>query len=321
MLFLVFLRFVGQLHILRCFQDLLDSSCRCTGAGVHDEHSGHGQHGVQDDGKIGQECDNDTGLGAAFVDTVGSHQNNQGQTDIQQQVHHWVGDTHADGSAAFAANHLSIDLCKMFLLLFDLGKRLDDADSGDAFPHGAHHHVDALLQVAVHRNTLAGDQPYHQCDERQDRNHHQCQHRLHRHGDADAADEQNRCTDSHSLHHSDDLVDVIGVGGQAGFQRRDGKLVDLPTGQIGYFFKQIVAYRPGGISCDRCCHAVCIDVHQQCQHGTNRHVQSPDQHPFGVFERDDVVQDVRKHPWNQQFDHRSQKLGQNPNAHTGHIRF
>ena len=36
---------------------------------------------------------------------------------------------HADGSAAFAANHLSIDLCKMFLLLFDLGKRLDDADS------------------------------------------------------------------------------------------------------------------------------------------------------------------------------------------------
>ena len=218
-------------QILPGIEHFTDSGSRSASAGIHDKQPGDGKHSVENDGKVAQKSDNHAHLGHACIDPERTDHHHQRQAGIEEQVHHGVGNAHGNSCPGFPAHHFPIDLCKMFFFLFCPGKGFDDPNSGNILPDGPHHGVHALLQIGVHGNAFPGYQPHHQPDKGHNGHHHQCQHRLHTHGHQHTPHQQNRSTHAQPLHHADYLIDVIGVGGQPGFQRRNGESINLAAGQ------------------------------------------------------------------------------------------
>ena len=308
MFFFLYCRFLFGSQVFRCIEYLIDTSCRSTRSGIHDKDTGNRKHSVQNDGKVRQKSNDGTWLCLSCVDTEGTDNNNQSQTNVQKQVHHRVCDTHSHRCFCFATNDITVYLRKMFLFLFCLGKCLNYADTADIFTYSTHHDINSALQIGIHWNTFARYQPDNQCNKRQYRDHGPGQYRFQCHGNGNSTDQQNRRADSQTLHHTNDLVDVVAVGGKSCFQRWNREVVDLRAGKVRNLFEKVMAQCAGSVSCNRCGNAVCKDIADQRCNGAEHHQQTPEQNQPGIFLRNDIVQNIGQNPWNHQLHNGSYNL-------------
>ena len=143
---------------------------------------------------------------------------------------------------------LCVDLVVTAMLVFRFGKRLDDADALRVFTNDADHAVDGSLYLCVERDAFFGDKIDGDENKGKHGDHDEREISVHQKRDRQAADEQDRRAYTHSLHHSDEAVQVIGVGRDAGFQRGDRKSIRLRRGKTERMGEEIVAYLFGKIT-------------------------------------------------------------------------
>ena len=239
--------------------------------GIHGEHPGDGQHGVKDNGEVGQESDNIARARHPRVHTPGAHRHHQHQPHIQQKLHGGAIDGHHGGGLGFAGSHCFVHLCKTLFLILGFGQGLDDANARHVFPNDANQRIHVLLQRFIQRHALLGNEPYNQRHKRQHGHQQGGKGRVQGHGNDNAADKQNGRANADALHHADHAIDIIGIRGHAGDQGRNSEPVDLPGGEMGDFAEQIVADRTGTVPGYRCGHPVGQNIAPPCQQGAKQH--------------------------------------------------
>ena len=137
---------------------------------------------------------------------------------VEDQVDARVGDRHRQPGGHLPVDDAPVDRIEPSALIFHLGEGLDDPDANDVLPYHLHHAVDALLQLGVEGNALAGDGDDDHRQKRQRGEQQPGQHRFQREGDGDAPQQHDRRPDTHALDHIDHAVDVVGVRGHPGDQ-------------------------------------------------------------------------------------------------------
>ena len=155
------------------------------------------------------------------------------------------------------------------------GKSLDDPDALGVLPHHPDHVVHRSLHPGKQRYAVAGDEEDQREHHGHDGQHDGSQRPVHEQGNAHAAHQKDGGAHAHTLHHIDKVMDIIGVGGQAGLQRGDAELVRLGRGQVEGAPEQIVADDSGGIPAHRGGHAVGDHVHGNGQRRAQQHYTAP----------------------------------------------
>ena len=84
----------------------------------HGQNTGDGHHGVEDDGEIGQKRRDGTRAAQATVDTPGTHQNHQHQSQIEGQVHGGLAGRHHHVGLVFIGHDLPVNLFESHLFTF-----------------------------------------------------------------------------------------------------------------------------------------------------------------------------------------------------------
>ena len=87
---------------------------------------------------------------------------------------------------------------------------------------------------------------------------------------------------------------VIGIAGETGFQRGDGKAVNLSAGKKHCFFKEVVAHCLGGIAGDAGGQAVPDDISDQAAAGTQHHCSPPQGNGRELSQWCHIIEDMRK---------------------------
>ena len=302
-------------------QHLGDAGAGGGAPGAHDEDAGDGHHGVEDDGEVAEKGDDVPGGAGAGVDPDGPHHDDQGEAQIQKQVHHGVGEGHGDARLLLPADHLPVDLGEVLPLVLGFGQRLDDPDAGGVLPHHADHVVHPLLELDVQGDAPFGHQVHQHPQKGQGAHQHQGEHGVQGEGDEDAADEQDGGPHPHALHHADHLVDVVGVAGEAGLQGGDGELVDLVAGEVGDLLEQVVADGLGGVLGHPGGHAVGHNVGDQGADGRQHHGPAPQQDELHVPQGHHVVDEVGENPGQHQLHDRADELDGDAQGHPGHEGF
>ena len=154
--------------------------------GVHDEHAVHRHHRVEDDGEVAHKGDDGPRQAYAAVDPVGAGDDDEGEPEVEDQVDARVGDRHRQPGGHLPVDDAPVDRIEPSALIFHLGEGLDDPDANDVLPYHLHHAVDALLQLGVEGNALAGDGDDNHRQKRQRGEQQSGQHRFQREGDGDA---------------------------------------------------------------------------------------------------------------------------------------
>ena len=279
----------------------------------HGQNTGDGHHGVEDDGEIGQKRRDGTRAAQATVDTPGTHQNHQHQSQIEGQVHGGLAGCHHHVGLVFIGHDLPVNLFESHLFTFAAAQSLDDPDTRSIFPHHAHHGIHRLLQVIKKRNGTAGNKKHDGQNDGQHTGEHQCQHRLQGDGDDNPAHNQNGRTNADALHHAHHPVDVVGVGGHAGDQAGNSETVNLPVGQVGDLAEQVVTQPPRGLPGNPSRHPVGNHIAQNGKDGAHQHDHAPFEHQTEILQGHDLVNDVGQnigqeqiHDGTGEFDHQTQ---------------
>jgi hypothetical protein len=108
--------------------------------------------------------------------------------------------------------------------------KVNDRVPGSILLHGADDLVKHLLLAAVHGHAPFGDEIRKQRDEGQKRQKDQSHGGIHGKGDGDAAEKQNGGAHADALNANEEIVDHVGVRGQAGNEAGDRHPVHLPCG-------------------------------------------------------------------------------------------
>ena len=299
---------VARQRVCGRLQDFLDAFGAGHAFGIDHKQARHHEQRVEDDRKVAQKRDDLARLRNAAVDTVGAYDDHGRQAEVEQQTHHRVRRGH-DGAGALVAPHdLAVNLVKAPRFILRARERLDDAHAGHVFLHLAHQRVHPLLHVHVERHALAGDAEYDGAEQRQRTGERERENRFERERHADAAQQQDRPAHAEALHAVDHLVDVVGVGREARDQRRKREAVHLTAGEIGDPRECIVPELFGKAAGDARGHAVGDHVAQKRDRRRNEHENAPEIHPRHIPQRHDIVEDIGKHPRQQQLRDRSDEF-------------
>lgn len=220
-------RFAAENDLCRGVDDLSDTLCGSGTFGIHGEDSGNGHHRHGNECEILHEGDDRFGIGLMVCHTRGTERHDCGDTAVHEKRHNGVDRAHDGARMFFIVGKTAVDFIIAAMLVFGLGECLDDADALRIFSHDAHHLIDGHLDFRIKRHTFTGDEEYGDEDEGKDRDHGEREISVHQKGDGDTAHKKNRRAYTHSLHHTNEIVQIIGIGGDAGFQRRDGEFIRL----------------------------------------------------------------------------------------------
>ena len=258
-------------HILGCRQHLGHPLGAGFALGIHDKNTGHAQHSVEDHNEILQEGHDDTGLHLAVVDPKRTDEHHQGQTQIQGQRRGRIGDRRHRARLLIHRGQFTVHGMETLLFKLGLAQGLDDPDAGDVLLHHPHHPVQHRLLPGVQRQAGLGHEVGHQGDDGQQRNEHQRQGCIHTKHHKDAAHQQDGGSDANALESRQQLINIIGVAGEAGFSRGNGQLVHLPGREAFQPLEQIMANGLGDSPGTDGAHPVGDDVQRQAAESAQDH--------------------------------------------------
>ncbi len=257
----------------------VDNFCDSLGGsgafGIHGEDSGDGHHRHGNECEILHEGNDRFRVGLVVCHARGTERYDSGDTAVHEKRHDGVDRAHDGARVLFIVGKTAVDFIIAAMLVFGLGECLDDADALRIFSHDAHHLIDGRLDLRIKRHTLTGDKEYGDKDEGKDRDHGEREISIHQKGDGDTAHKKNRRAHAHSLHHADEIVQVVGIGGDAGFQGRNGESIRLRGGKTKRVCKKIVAHLFREIARDLGCHAVSDDIANAGGESTKDHETAP----------------------------------------------
>ena len=219
--------------------------------------------------------------------------------------------------AAFCSLRLRFRFAVRLLLV----ERLDDADALCIFPDNACHLVSGDLLCRIQRNPAPRDKIHSQADKRQYGNKHQREHRLHGKRDEQSAEKEQRCPYAEPLKHIDHLVDVVGIGGQTTFQRRNGKSVELAGGKIGNPAEKIVADLLHSISGNARGNPIGIHVAEKRDRCTDKHCAAQHHDPLSLSQRHYIIDHICQKHRNEQLRERTDEFDGKAADHAPDIRF
>ena len=309
-----------QQQVLRSVQYLTDPIRGGRTFGKQHKHTVDGKHGVQDDRKVSKKSQDGSRLCLTGSHPESSRHNHQRKACVQEKIHQRIAGSHCNRSFCLFLHDVLVCSLETFFFVFCFGKRFDDTDSGGVLPYDTDHPVNRLLQLCVQGNSSSGNIKYGHCDKRQDSQKNQRQYRFHEHGHGDTAKEQDRRADSQPLHHTDHLVNVVGIRSQAGFQGSDGERVRLAAGQIRNPVEQIVPETFSCIPCHPGSHPVGNDVTRPGDHRTDQHKQTVKQDFRHVFFGNDHIDHIGKNPREKQIHDRSGEFDRHTEDHPRNVR-
>ena len=282
------------------------------GLGEHHEHAVEPHHAHQNHVEIGQEGQDDSGLGFPGVDPPRPDQHHQRQADVQKQRHDRARQGHRDPGPDVPLRRRIVDGLKAPHFIGFLREGLHHPDPGDVFPHDAHHVVHAPLHQVIKRDPLGGDE-HHQGnhDGRHDAQD-QGQPRVHRQCDGDAAHQHDRRADAQGLGGADKILHVIGVRRHPGDQGGQAHLVHLTAGQVQGLMKKIPPDLKGPLFGNPDRLSVGRHVQKTDHAGQQDHHPAPNDYLQDVFARHHVVQQMLHHIGNQQLQQRRPELDAHP---------
>ena len=304
-----------DLQILRRIQHFADTFCGSGAFGKQHKHTIDREHRIEDNRKVSQEGKNRSGLGLSSRNPKSAGHNHQSQSRVQEQIHQRVAGSHRHVRLRLLIDDILVCGFEPLFFIFRFGEGLDHPDSGSIFTDNAGHPVHRLLQLGIERNAPSRNIEHRHRDKRKHCKKHQRQNRLHKHGHCNSAQQQNRRTDSQPLHHSDHLMDVIGVRGQTGFQRGNRKGICLAAGQVGDPPEQIVTQALRRVPRNSGRHPIGNDVACPRDHRADQHQKPVKQNLRHIFLWNDHIDQERKNPREKQVHDCSDKFDRDTENH------
>ena len=242
------------------------------------------------------------------MDPVGTDDHHQGQTQIQSQTGHGIGNGGNETGFHIHAGEFVVDAAEPALLKFSFAQGLDDTDAGDVLLNGPDHPVQNALLLGVEGDAGLGDEIDHDADDRQQTDEHQRKDPVHGQHHANAANQQNGGPDAQALESGQQLVYIISIAGEPGFGGGDGQLVHLPGRKALELLEQIVADGTGDAAGAFCAHPVCPDVAAQTAGGAEQHQSAVEPDGQDVPGGNLLIQHHFHETGDQQFQHRAQQF-------------
>ena len=219
---------------------LFDALGRRRPAREDDEDARNAQHGVEHDDEVRQKTRDVARLGGEER----PRDDDGDEPQIEDERRQRIGKRHHPLGAELGGGEVGGNAAELFALVLRLGERLDDADARDVLLHGTHHAVAVFLHGKIHRDALPRDEKERHRDDGDDRNEHERQPRVEQEAKQEPAREQDGRAYPHAHGARHHLIDVVGIGREAGDERRHGELIHLTALQVARLAEEIVPQRP-----------------------------------------------------------------------------
>ena len=298
------------------FDDLCDTSCGSRALGIHNENSGNRHHCHGNQSKILHKGDNGFRVRRMVCNTGSTERNNCRNCRVHQKRHDRVGSAHDRTCVAFVMGQLFVDFVVTAMFIFRFGKCLDDTDTLRIFSDNANHAVNGILYSCVERDTFFGNEINSNEDKGKYSNHDERKISVHQKRDGKTADQKNRGTNAHSLHHTDKTVQIIGVGRNTGFQGGNCKFIRLRRGKAERVEEKIVTNLFREVTRDLCRHAVGDDVQYASRTCTENHQTAPFDDLQNVLGYNNGFKNMAEYVRKQKLHERTCNLNHQPYRHS-----